>query len=168
MIHKITKKQNNSKMCFVCGLKNSLGLKSRFYETENNELVALFTPGEEHQSYPGRVHGGVVSAVLDEVMFRAASVGKPEEIWGVTIDLSLKYRKPLPLNEELKAVARVTSENSRMFEATGEIYLPTGELAVSATGKYFKTPISKITKEELNEMEWRLHENGDDPKEVEV
>jgi hypothetical protein len=53
MRHKITKKQYNSKLCFVCGLRNGSGLKASFYETEQGELIAIFTPGVEHQSYPG-------------------------------------------------------------------------------------------------------------------
>ena len=48
----VKKKQPTSKMCFVCGSGNSSGLHARFYELENGELTALFTPGEEHQGYP--------------------------------------------------------------------------------------------------------------------
>ncbi|MCK4890494.1 MAG: PaaI family thioesterase, partial [Candidatus Aminicenantes bacterium] len=58
---KISKKQPNSKMCFVCGLKNSFGLHSSFYELENGELMAIFSPGEEHQGYPGRLHGRIAA-----------------------------------------------------------------------------------------------------------
>jgi hypothetical protein len=55
MVHNITGKQHNSKLCFIYGLKNSSGLKASFFETESNELVATFMPTEEHQSYPGRL-----------------------------------------------------------------------------------------------------------------
>ena len=41
MIYKVTGKQPNSKMCFVCGLKNKFGLNASFYETDKNELIAL-------------------------------------------------------------------------------------------------------------------------------
>ena len=54
----VKNKQNNSKMCFVCGMSNDLGLKASFFEMENDELVAFFTPQDIHQSYPGRLHGG--------------------------------------------------------------------------------------------------------------
>lgn len=63
--NKVTKKQHNSKMCFVCGLKNVAGLKASFYETEDGALVATFTPAAVHQSYPGRLHGGIASTILD-------------------------------------------------------------------------------------------------------
>ena len=61
---KVLKRQPNSKMCFVCGLDNKFGLKSRFYELEDNQLMAIFTAAEEHQGYPGRLHGGIAATIL--------------------------------------------------------------------------------------------------------
>jgi transposase len=62
MKYKVVRKQNNSKMCFVCGLNNESSLKAAFFELDNNELIAIFKPQEGHQSYPGRLHGGVAAA----------------------------------------------------------------------------------------------------------
>jgi len=50
MKYQVKKKQQNCRKCLVCGLKNEFGLKASFYELENNELVAIFKPLEEHQS----------------------------------------------------------------------------------------------------------------------
>ncbi|HOI30468.1 MAG TPA: PaaI family thioesterase [Melioribacteraceae bacterium] len=168
MIHKITGKQNNSKLCFVCGLKNKFGIHTHFYVTENKELIGLFTPSEEHQSYPGRLHGGIASTVLDETIGRAILNRYEEEVWGVTVELNVKFKKPLPLNEELKVIGRITSENSRMFEGTGEIILKNGEVAATATGKYLKVPLEKITDFDIEENEWRIVKLDSDPKEIEV
>ena len=71
MEHKIVNAQNVSKNCLVCGVDNRFGLKTSFYETDNNELVAVFTPLVEHQSYPGVTHGGISAAILDETIGRA-------------------------------------------------------------------------------------------------
>lgn len=166
MIHKITGKQHNSKLCFVCGLKNKFGIHAHFYITELEELIAVFTPSEEHQSYPGRLHGGIASAVLDETIGRAILNKYETEVWGVTIDLSVKFKKPIPLNEELKVIGRITSENSRFFEGTGEIVLNNGDVAVTAYGKYLKVPIEKITEFNKEENEWRIVELENDPKEI--
>jgi uncharacterized protein (TIGR00369 family) len=100
MIHHITGKQHNSKLCFVCGLKNNFGIKAHFYITKEEELIAIFTPSEEHQSYPGRLHGGIASAILDETIGRAILNKYETEVWGVTIELNVKYKKPVPLDEE--------------------------------------------------------------------
>jgi uncharacterized protein (TIGR00369 family) len=168
MRHKITRKQYNSKLCFICGLKNSSGLKASFYETENGELIATFVPTLEHQSYPGRLHGGLASAILDETIGRAIMVGNDKEIWGLTIELNVTYKKPIPLGMELKVVARIIEENNRFFQGTGEIILPGGEVAVIARGKYLKAPLGKIADFDPVENEWGVVKNENDPESVEI
>ena len=90
---KVLKKQNNSKMCMLCGMDNSFGVQAQFYEMENGMVCGLFTFKEEHQSYPGRVHGGMISAMLDELACRAFWILEPDKM-AVTLDLQTKYRKP--------------------------------------------------------------------------
>jgi uncharacterized protein (TIGR00369 family) len=168
MRHKVSRKQYNSKLCFVCGLKNSAGLHASFYETEAGELVATFVAQEEHQSYPGRLHGGIASAILDETIGRAVLVGAEKEVWGLTIDLSLSYKKPIPLGVELKVVARITEQNSRFFHGSGEILLPGGEVAVTARGKYLKAPLEKIADFDPVINEWKVVAQEDDPESIEL
>ena len=166
--HKVLKKQYSSKMCFVCGEKNDFGLHAKFYETEANELVALINPSEQHQGYPGRMHGGIATTILDETIARSICNGKNEQLWGVTLELKIKFRKPVPLGQELKVVGRVTNEGFRSFEGTGEIVLPGGEIAVSAEGKYIKLTIDKIANDQFLNEEWFLTDSSDDPSEIEI
>ncbi len=155
-------------MCFVCGEKNDFGLQAKFYETGTNELVALINPSEEHQGYPGRMHGGIAASILDETIARAICNGKEDQLWGVTLELKTKYRKPVPLGQELKVVGRVTSEGSRSFEGTAELLLPNGEVAVSAEGKYIKLATDKIADDRFVTEEWFLSESPDDPSEIDI
>ncbi len=151
-------KQPNARDCFVCGMKNDFGLKARFYENDEDELIVYFTPRNEHQSYPGRLHGGIAASILDEAIGRAMQIKDPD-IWGVTTDLKIKYRAPLPLDCELKAVCRITDENRMMFEGTGEILTPEGGVAVSAHGRYMKMNVNKITDEDFSEGcdHWKVY-----------
>jgi acyl-coenzyme A thioesterase PaaI-like protein len=151
----------------VCGLKNDFGLKASFYELENNELVAIYKPIEEHQSYPGRLHGGVIGAILDETIGRAIMINN-DNIWGVTVELNLKYKKPIPLNEELRVIGRITKASSRLFEGTGEILLQNGEIAATGAGKYLKMPIDKITEFNEEDGEWGVVLTDNEPDEVEI
>ena len=166
MKHPVKNKQNNSKMCFVCGMSNDLGLKASFYEMENDELVAIFTPKDIHQSYPGRLHGGIASTILDETIGRAILI-KDENIWGVTLELNVKFKKPVPYNEELKVICKITKETSRTFEGEGRIVLSNGETAVVAEGKYFKMSVDKITDSDFTIDQWFKIENESDPKKIE-
>lgn len=165
MRYKVMKKQNNSKMCFVCGLDNDYSLKASFFELNNDEVIATFKPLEGHQSYPGRLHGGVAASILDETIGRAMNI-KNKDIWGVTVELNVQYKKPVPLDQELKVVGRITRDTSRLFEGTGELILSNGEVAVTASGKYMKLPIDKIA-DFGGPDEWRLCNCDSDPEEVE-
>ena len=168
MIYKVTGKQPNSKMCFVCGLKNKFGLNASFYETSNNELVALFKPCQEHQGYPGRLHGGIAAAILDETIGRTITTGKDNEIWGVTLEFNIKYKKPIPLDEEIKVVAKLTFEDKRLFEGTGKIMLSNGDVAATAEGKYLRLPIEKIADFNRDANEWKVVESETDPENIEI
>ncbi len=165
MEYKVTAKQENSKMCLICGMKNEFGLKASFYETDKNELITLFKPSDLHQGYPGRLHGGIAAAILDEAIGRNINLGEKEQNWGVTLEFSIKFKKPIPLGVELKAVTRLTDENKRFFEGTGEILLPNGDIAATAKGKYLKMPVNKISSDfTVQEDDWLVVTRDDDPE----
>jgi uncharacterized protein (TIGR00369 family) len=166
MLRKVTDKQPNSRMCLVCGLKNTFGLHTSFYELDNNELLAVFKPREEHQSYPGRLHGGIISTILDETMGRAIMMKSEGDIWGVTVDLQIRFKKPVPLHEELRVLGRITKNSSRFFEGTGELLLQDGTVAAEGHGKYLKIPLEKIADFDVHAQEWGVVTSPDDPKEV--
>jgi len=145
-------------MCLVCGADNPFGLQARFFELEaagaaGRELLGVFTLREEHQSYPGRLHGGISSAILDETIGRAITIAHPGT-WGVTAELTLRYRKPLPPTGEVRAVGRITRDTRRLFEGTGEILLDDGSVAVEASGRYLKMTLGEITDDDFDQREW--------------
>ncbi len=165
---KVLKKQPNSKMCFVCGLDNKFGLKSRFYELEDGQLMAVFKAAEEHQGYPGRLHGGIAATILDETIGRAIMLTHSTNIWGVTVDFSMKLRKPVPITGEIRVVARIEKEGNRSFIGTGEILLANGGTAIEGKGKYLKMDIEKIADFDHEGDEWAVVDSPDDPTFVEV
>lgn len=157
--------QNISRMCMVCGKENVAGLHARFYEMDGGELLGIFKPCDIHQSYPGRLHGGMATAILDETIGRAANIDDPET-WGVTVELTVRFRKPVPIDGETRCVARITRNSRRIFEGTGEIVLPDGTVAVEASGKYMRMPIDKIAEGDFSE-EWFVDER-ERPSEVDL
>ncbi len=155
MVYKITKKQNNSDMCMVCGMNNPYSFKAGFYETDKDILVAITKGLEEHQSYPNRMHGGVICALLDEVIGRAIQIKDPSQ-WGVTMEISVKYRKPVPLNEKLIIAGRITDENRRTFTGKGIVEDLNGNLLATATAIYFKQPVEKIINADHVDFLWEV------------
>ena len=158
-------KQPNSSFCFVCGLDNVAGVKVRFYETIAAdgvaEILARFSGKPCHQGYPGRMHGDVLTGVLDETIARAINylTGVDVERWGITAELNTRFLQPVPLEVEICARGRVLSQNRRMFTGSGEICLPDGTVAVRAEGKFLKLPLSAISGAEVELPGWRLYED---------
>ena len=157
-------KQPNSHHCFVCGFRNDASVGVRFYDTRSAdgdpEVLARFTGRSIHQGYPGRMHGGVATGILDEVIGRAINSGRDDgsaTIWGVAVELTTRFHQPVPLEVELTARGRITRERRRLFEGNGEIYLPDGSAAVTAVAKYVKLPLEAISDIDPEQLGWRVY-----------
>jgi len=161
-------KQQNSRMCFVCGLKNPAGLRASFYEVDGGELMALFSARDEHQSYPGRLHGGICATILDETIGRAIMIRSQGEVWGVTVEFTTRFKKPVPMDGPVRVIGRIVKEGSRIFEGTGEILLADGTVAVEGRGRYIKMPIEKIADFDRDAQEWKVTAEDSDPVELEA
>ncbi|UCF99123.1 MAG: PaaI family thioesterase [Spirochaetaceae bacterium] len=168
MKQKVVAKQPNSKMCYVCGLKNPKGLQASFYELENGEVVGQFVAGEELQGYPDRLHGCIAVGLLDEAIGRAIRTHYDEEAMGQTVELHIRYRIPVPLNQPLRIVARVTRDIRRLYEGSAELKLSDGTVAVEASGKYFSLVGDTLPREELKAQEWKVYPTEHDPRELDI
>ena len=141
---KVVSKQTNSKMCLICGIENALGLKANFYNMEDGSVGSIFTFKPEHQSYPERVHGGMLSALLDELAGRALWVNNPE-LLGVTATLEVKFRKPVPYGVKLMGQGKITKHTGRLFNAEAKICNKNKEILAECVATYVIVPNEQIT-----------------------
>ena len=100
------KKQPNSEMCFVCGRSNPVGLYMQFHNDGEHEVVSEYSVPAHYQGYPGVVHGGVVAAMLDEVVARVSMIGDHHHFM-MSVKLQILYRHPVPVETPLKVVGRI-------------------------------------------------------------
>lgn len=162
---KVLSVQNNSKNCMICGMENPFGLKAPFYNLEDGSVASILSFKSIHQSYPDRTHGGMVSALLDELMGRALWIDEPE-MFGVTTTLNVVYRKATPLDAPVKARARITFNSVRGFVSEGQIFDMNDNLLVEASAKYFKIPFNKMFGENATFHEEMCYEMPLDIKEI--
>jgi acyl-coenzyme A thioesterase PaaI-like protein len=167
MIYKIVKQLKNSKMCLVCGTENPLGLNGRFYQTATDDIIGIFRAGEVHQGFPQRIHGGMIASILDEIIGRTQNI-KDSQGWAVTVDLRVRYRKPLPLGVDLKVLGRMTKDSKRMFEGTAEIYLPDGSVGAEGWAKYFRGTPKELEEDDFKPEEWIVVIDEPIPEEIEI
>lgn len=124
--------QYENSWCFACGKDNPIGLKLEM-NIANNKSTAYFTPNKEHESYGDRMHGGLVSTMLDEVMgnfvFRAE--GRP----AYTASIEIRFRNAVRIGETIKIEGWITKHRGRLFLTEGRITKEDGTLAAEATAK---------------------------------
>ncbi|ATW25826.1 PaaI family thioesterase [Candidatus Formimonas warabiya] len=118
-------------MCFACGKKNPIGLKLEF-KKESDCYCTVFVPREEHQGYPGLIHGGITAAILDEVCARSVFV---EGIMAFTASLNIRYRKGIPIGKPVTFSSRVVKKRGRMHEIEARAVLEDGSVAAEASAK---------------------------------
>ena len=126
--------------CFCCGRENSAGLGLRFLGDENG-IKAEFTPGDQHTSFVGVVHGGLLGTVLDEAMGWAASYSNG--VMCMAAELKYRYSRPVPVGVKLTVTAELVSSRRNLITARGEIRGPSGELFVRGEGKFLPMPLDK-------------------------
>jgi uncharacterized protein (TIGR00369 family) len=127
---------NDDQQCFVCGQKNTLGLRLRFRENAADQTVeSEVTFPTFLQGWQDTVHGGMLSTVLDEVMVQAALFAG---IKCVSAEITVKFKKPAATGTPYSLIGKVLESRGRVIEAEGQIKDASGTLYAQATGKLFQ------------------------------
>lgn len=117
----------------VAGAANPMGLNAQLWR-DGDVACMRVTLGNAFEGAPGRAHGGVVAALLDEVM------GLMNVIHGAmafTAKLDITYHAPTPLREEIVARAWLTRRDDRKHYV--EATLHARDLLVASASALFIT-----------------------------
>ncbi|MFV1987509.1 MAG: PaaI family thioesterase [Gemmatimonadota bacterium] len=113
-------------ICFGCGPANPDGLHVESYP-EGDAVVATWTPGPNHQAFPGVLNGGIIGTLLDCHCNWAAvhaimqDRGLEEPVVTVTANYSIRLRKPTPTDRPVHLVARATEIDGNRVTVEGEL-----------------------------------------------
>lgn len=152
------RKQPNSRMCFLCGRQNPVGLKLEFYEDAEAGLVRTeFSVPEEYQGYPGVVHGGIVAAILDETAGRAVMLRGSDENLMATLKLTVRYRRPTPVCTPLTAIGWVEKMSGVGAQVAGEIRLPDGTVTAECEAVLGAVPEEFRARWEPEKPYWKVY-----------
>ena len=123
--------------CFVCGKDNPIGLRLKIKKTEKG-VRAEFTPKSLYEGYEGYIHGGVISALLDEVMIWAAKLmGKRV----MSAELSVRFKRPVPVDKTITIEGKITDVKKRLLYGKAYIYNIKGDVLANAIGKMIEIEI---------------------------
>jgi acyl-coenzyme A thioesterase PaaI-like protein len=86
------------------------------------------------------LHGGIITALLDETIGRVAFL---YDKWVQTGKIEVKFRKPVPLDQKLLITGELVRDVGRAMEMRGQIKLAeTGEVLSEAIGLFIRMPDS--------------------------
>lgn len=121
------KKFTSNSNCFVCGSQNPYGLKLVFNYAEG-KITADFEPSKFYQGYEEITHCGIITAVLDESMIKAAIA---EGMRPVTIEINVKFKKPLSVHETAVVQAEITNKASKVIEGYAKMFRKSDEVLIA-------------------------------------
>ena len=119
-------------MCFGCGKDNPMGLHLHF-RTDENGCYTSFVPQPVHQSYDGRMHGGLISTLLDETMGNYPYMYEHKVAY--TARLEVRFRQPVRIGERIHVITKVKRRKGQLLEMTGQVVREDGTIAAEADGK---------------------------------
>ena len=118
--------------CFVCGDQNPHGLQARFYY-DGDRAVTEVVADETFEGYRGIYHGGILAALLDEVMIKAILA---ENRYVVTVEMTIRYHKAVRTGDRIRFSGRRIGNKGRLFLTEGEALGDDDKPFATATGKY--------------------------------
>ncbi len=104
--------------CFACGPNNPYGLKLKIDVKPDGESYVEFVPRREYEGYPGIMHGGITSTILDEIMVYAC---KSYGVDVVTAKIEVRFLKPVPIGKKLIAKGKVVEKKGKAYITEGKI-----------------------------------------------
>jgi acyl-coenzyme A thioesterase PaaI-like protein len=119
--------------CYACGMRNAHGLHMEF-RIEGDTIVSDFQPETYHQGFPGVLHGGIVSALMDEVLNRTSLLADHPQ-WTMTGRLEIRFRRQVPCGPLLRLRAKLDKQRGRMFQASGTLTLVEDESIILVEGQ---------------------------------
>ena len=124
--------------CWGCG-DNPTGIRLPLPAHEGlDRYEAWFRFDERHQGGPGMVHGGLVSAALDEACGLLATWYRFPT---VTERMFVRFRRPVPINTELLLGATLTSSHGRRLHVDG-VLSDGHEPLADARGAFLHVPLA--------------------------
>ncbi len=118
--------------CFVCGEMNPDGMHLEF-RVEGDKYVTEFEVRESYQGFPGIMHGGLITAALDEVMGRFLF---EKGYIAYTAEMTVRFRKPVACGSVVRCEGEILNAKGRLFETRGRMFSGAGDLLAEATGRF--------------------------------
>jgi acyl-coenzyme A thioesterase PaaI-like protein len=120
--------------CFGCGAANPLGMKLAFeLDLGARRTHGRFILGPNFRGGGSFAQGGIIAVVLDEAM---GKISKVAEERAVTAEMSIEYKKPVPVDREIVVEGWQETEQGRNRFRVAEIRDTEGNVLARGKGRF--------------------------------
>jgi uncharacterized protein (TIGR00369 family) len=121
--------------CFACGQDNPIGLQLCF-SYQDGKAKADFTCPQLYAGYPGVIHGGIISTLLDEAMAKAILISGKN---AVTAQMTVHFRQPMLSGSIVHVCGWIIEAKTRTIKTAAEIIGGEGNIIATAEGVFIVT-----------------------------
>ena len=129
---------------YIAGNHFGALLGINFEILEKGKVIYHSTIEDKHLATPFAAHGGLLATLCDGALGIAA-LSQVAEIGKIvsTIEMNIKYLKPVLLGDQLIAKAEIIQAGNRLIFSEAKVYNQKKELVVSASGTFNAYPKEK-------------------------
>lgn len=122
--------------CVACGFANERGLHLEYTSLREGRVTATFYCRDTLEGYPGILHGGIITMVMDSAMGNCLFArGKST----VTVEMTTKFRHPVLAGREATVSAMLTRVSHPLYLLEAQI-VQDGQVKATAKGKFYDQP----------------------------
>jgi acyl-coenzyme A thioesterase PaaI-like protein len=118
--------------CISCSLENASGLRLHFTVREDKGVQAEFDCNPLYQGYPGYLHGGISSLLLDSAM---ANCLFAHRVAAVTARLIVRFLLPVAIDQPATVKAWIREYEPPLYVLAAELEQD-GQILVRGSAKF--------------------------------
>ncbi len=127
---------NPTNFCFGCGGANPRGMQLTFEQDDAAQRIrGRFRLSADYQGGAGFVHGGIIALLLDEAMAKVSRFAKDHAVTG---EMTIEYRKPVPVGEDIVVEGWEVGRDGRVRQREGEIRNASGVILASGRARFIE------------------------------
>lgn len=127
-----------SASCFVCGDANPKGIGGKFVVDEHGVVRLEATIDGAFEGYGGHIHGGVITALLDEAAGWACSVVNAR--FCRTVRITVTFRQPVPTGQVVVVEGEAVGSGTRLLRGKARMTDAEGRVLATAEGLFAPVP----------------------------
>ncbi|NRB40219.1 MAG: PaaI family thioesterase [Pseudomonadales bacterium] len=124
-------------------ISSLLGMTITVADRDKGIIEASFNATEQFHNSIGNIQGGILTAMLDDLMGYALGITMPSDRFAPTANLNVSFLRPAAAGI-LHGRGEILKQDNGLYQLAGKLYNARGELLAAATCKAKAGQINRV------------------------